>query len=139
MKDIRDLIFFLVKFNKGITVESLFYENAEHFAHYHLTMDDVEHIIQQLISENKVYLDSNDKLRIAPGGYQFKGYAYEELRAGIEKNSMKRRDLVFKIIPILLTIIFGLASAYFSYINYSLNSQLAKNKVIIDSLQRVIK
>ena len=130
-----DFIFSIVKMNKDIPENAIMEKYEFELGKLSCDQKDLKKILSKLETDGKIYM-SDDGFRVAPNSSDFKGYYLEELETGRTTNVQNRREVILRIIPIVLSLIFGVTTIYFSYTNREKDKKIKEKD---DIIQKQIK
>jgi hypothetical protein len=134
-----DLIFYFIKHNKSVDFDRIVRENSLELKSILINESQLQELINYLIEEKKIIKSENSQYYIHPNAVSFSGYQIEFLKSKIKDKKTTKKDLIFKILPIILAFIFGSFAVYFNFINKEKDVELKEKVREIDSLKKEIK
>ncbi|HSU28316.1 MAG TPA: hypothetical protein VLJ68_08040 [Chitinophagaceae bacterium] len=142
--ELIDFIFYVIRINDEISATAITEKYHGELLKLACDQHKLERILSELIKDNKIY-EADGTYRVAPHASQFTGYYFETL--GIQKTTSRKAkwEMVFKLLPIAGTFIFGVLTFYLNYTNRvkdkKIEQEEARLKIQngqIDSLEKLV-
>jgi hypothetical protein len=133
-----DFIFFLIKKDGPCQIEQISERYQIELSKSDISTTDLQKIILDLINNDLIYQNDKMELCISPSAIEFEGFVRSEMLEEKETRRKKIEERIFKIIPIISAIVFGVIAIYFNVKNSDLKDQIVQQSTDIDSLKRII-
>ena len=134
-----DVIFYYIKYHGPAAFETIFTAHSKVLADFSLERQGLMELLGAIAAESRIVLTDHGLYALGPAALGFSGYMVEQLQAQRKDKKANRLDIWFKVIPWVLTVIFGLSTIFFNLRNQSKDEELRKKNVLLDSLQNRIK
>ena len=137
---VLDFSFSCIKQEKRIDINNLYNKYIDTYLYLNIgDVDSLDQILRKLLTDNLVFRTTDGFYSVNPLSTNHIGYMKSQDKENKDNKKRNRSEKIYRFTPILLSIIFGVSTIFFNYINYKLNNSVRNKDHIIDSLSLIIK